>query len=215
MAKALDIVGRRFGQLVVVGSAGRVRYGGRVQGLWSCVCDCGERIDLPSAKLPYSEASIASARRAGRLIYTCCETCRQKTCPLCGTRFLYSHSSHICPSPICQQEAARWRDDYWHSVHADRYRSDSAYRARVREYHNAYYDARAEEVQARRRELREALSDSGRDILAEKKARQYKTIKSNPEKYAHRMAGIRRRKSELLAERFFSVADDIIKKRDQ
>ena len=43
MAKVIDLVGQRFGRLVVVEEVGRNKHGGA---LWSCACDCGVAITI-------------------------------------------------------------------------------------------------------------------------------------------------------------------------
>ena len=48
MGTKLDLVGDRFGRLVVTGDTGR-RYAGNV--IWSCRCDCGNEVDIRGASI--------------------------------------------------------------------------------------------------------------------------------------------------------------------
>lgn len=41
-----DIVGERFGKLLVVSDIGPAKYGGRMCREWQCLCDCGTTINL-------------------------------------------------------------------------------------------------------------------------------------------------------------------------
>lgn len=195
-----DLTGVRYGKLTVVSNAGTTRYGGKSQTLWHCVCDCGETIDLPHYKLPFSESNIRAMNRAGRLPYTSCETCRAKTCPLCGDRFPYSHPSHVCPSPLCQEEQRRWRDDFWHGVSTERYRADPEYRASVRAYQNDYYNERADEIREARTARVERLPAAEREERARRRATRgaayYAELKNDAVRYARH----RERHRERLAE---------------
>lgn len=52
MAKALDLVGKKFGRLTVVSEAEK-RYtkGGHSKRMWNCACDCGNKKILPTRNL--------------------------------------------------------------------------------------------------------------------------------------------------------------------
>ena len=211
MAAPLQLCGRRYGQLLVTADLGRTTYGGRKQTLWQCHCDCGQHLELPSAKLPYSQAAIKSAERAGRLIYTCCESCRMKTCPLCGDRFPYSHPSHLCPKTECQLAAQQERDSFWHARATERYRTDPAYRAEQRAYQSAYYAANASAIQQKRRDQFESLPDDERAARLQRRsegaALYYQQIRRDPHRYGAHMARIRQRRAEREHERFLADAN--------
>lgn len=51
-ANLKDLVGKRFGKLVVVGKAkGRYSSGGQYKAFWECVCDCGNKVEISGEKL--------------------------------------------------------------------------------------------------------------------------------------------------------------------
>lgn len=216
MARPLRLIGNRYDRLLVIGDGGSIKYGGRKQTLWNCQCDCGNLIDLPSAKLPYSEPNIMAAARAGRLLYTCCETCRMKKCPLCFSTFSHSHTSHVCPSPTCQAELQNIRDDFWHARNREKYRDDPAYREKMRNYFNGYYAKNIDRFHELRRLKISQLSDDELQTRIKKRAedhaKYYSEIKNNPELYDQRMAGIRKRRAEREMERFLADAQTIFLK---
>lgn len=217
MARAVNLAGQRYGNLVVVDIAEPVSYGGRFFRAWVCRCDCGNKITLPSIKLPWSTGSIRAANRAGRLLYTCCEECRKKTCLVCGERFSYSVTSkYTCTKKSCRRT---WQDDRekkWHEIAARRYRSDPAYRQAVREYQNEYYRDNSRAVVERRNERLSQMTDDERTDWerknAERRARYYQRIKSDPQKYARRLAMLRRLNNEAAARRFLRTAEKLIEK---
>lgn len=52
MARLIDLTGKRFGRLVVLGYAGRERSrGGHSRSMWYCECDCGEPKTLSTGNL--------------------------------------------------------------------------------------------------------------------------------------------------------------------
>lgn len=213
MAHPKNLLGERYGQLVVVARSGTTRYGGRQQSLWLCHCDCGQDLELAQEKLPHSPGAIRAANRAGRLPYTCCETCRQKTCPICGDRFSYSHTSYVCPSPDCQETLRAWRDAYWHGVASERYRTDLEYRARVREQCNAAYRRRADEILIRRRALFAALPADEQVRRLERRIEAqriwYADLRADSKRYGKRVDGIRRHKAEMELAKMLADAQQL------
>lgn len=175
-----DLTGRTYGKLTVLARVSTVEYGGRLQALWLCRCECGQEIELPADKLPVTELQQKTLMKSGRRLYDSCERCRSKTCPVCGEKFSFSHPSFICPSNACQTVLTRERMRYWQAVEAMLYRIDPQFRADVRQYQNAYYaDHRKKyipisqcppEEQTRRREASRTA---------------YQRMRMDPERWAH------------------------------
>ena len=75
MGKVVDLTGQRFGRLLVIGRAGKNKYG---KSLWHCLCDCGNQTDV-----------MVSALTGGRTISCGCyhrETFKNSTHGGSGTR---------------------------------------------------------------------------------------------------------------------------------
>lgn len=218
MARPKELANCRYGRLLVVGERGRTSYGGREQTLWACRCDCGNELSLPTDKLPHSAGAIRAAERAGRLPYTCCEACRQKVCPLCGTLFRYSHTSYLCQAEKCQQEQRRRREEFWHARSVERYQIDPLYRQQMRDYYNRYYTEHAEHVKKMRRQkladMTEVEQAERRAAIAQEHAEYYAAVKRDPERYAQRMAGIRQRRAIRELERFLVDAQTLVQKNE-
>lgn len=51
MSKKLDLIGQRFGRLLVLGEASPRKMGDRMLVQWSCQCDCGESITVGRSNL--------------------------------------------------------------------------------------------------------------------------------------------------------------------
>jgi len=51
MPALIDLSGRRFGRLTVGIFVGRRHVGGQSKRFWSCLCDCGNRVELPFGAL--------------------------------------------------------------------------------------------------------------------------------------------------------------------
>lgn len=191
MARPLDLIGRKFGKLTVLESTGHGTYGGKRGLLWRCRCDCGEEITLPIARLPTTERKVRNAERAKTLLYTSCESCRQKTCRICGDKFNFSHLSDICPKESCRDEAKRERDDFWIAKYMDRYRSDPEVRKRQRERQRDWRVDNEEEERLRNE-------------------RRYEELKADPERYAEYLAQRRKQKSEKALLEFFETAQELM-----
>lgn len=171
MPAPLDLTGRRFGQLTVLERAGRARWG-RDQAAWRCRCDCGALIVLPQNRLPH-RASIQASH-----VVDACDACRRGPCAVCGRRIPADRSLQATTcSDDCRRNAHRliWRSyrhrraasdpDYHtrrHESRKARAAEDPAYAERLRAYQAAYYAARAEEIQAKRRARLDAMTDEQR-----------------------------------------------------
>lgn len=110
-----DLVGRRFGSLVVIE---RVNPG-EEKAWWLCRCDCGQTESVHMQRLPTSPKKAAS-----RIAVTACRSCRlQWTCAHCGTTFVpRERGDRTCSEPCKQAQIALYRN-------AERY---SAYYAAAR-----------------------------------------------------------------------------------
>lgn len=218
MARALDLTGRRFGKLVAVESQGHAVYGGRKGLQWLCRCDCGESLTLHAAKLPYSKANIRAAEKAGRLIYTCCETCRQKICQVCGDRYSYSHPSHVCPKRSCQEELQREREAIWHRRAMARYREDPDFREQFRQYQARWYEKNSRRVAEQRRDRITRMTPEELERYEQRRYERglayYEAVKADPERYAERLAQGRVRAAERAALEFFETAQKLIENHD-
>lgn len=192
MFKKHDLTGARFGHLSVIGDAGRKKYGSRMQTVWLCQCDCGEQIALEHDKLPTTPRQRETMMKSGRRLYDCCETCRQKTCVICGNKFSYSHPSHICPSKNCQEVLRLERDSFWHAVYIHRYKTDPEFRAAENKKRRTWWNNNKTEIKQRRADRIDAMSPDERAELqtqmrAERR-RWYQRLKSDPERYENWLA---------------------------
>lgn len=100
MPAALDLTGRRFGQLEVIERAGKIKYGHMVPA-WRCRCDCGREEIVPQPRLPTRE-SVPKGQR----VYAC-EVCRQPDCITCGTKVPLSRGKKNTCSEACEQTKQR------------------------------------------------------------------------------------------------------------
>lgn len=181
MPAPLDLVGRRFGKLLVLKRTGSGRGG-----TWLCRCDCGREEEFPARRLPYTQ--YAKKRKD---VADACSTCMHtRTCAACGRQFV-SRQYRACCSPECERAhlRARYLQDYYArlardpdlnrkraaavreraAVDADfaqrvraweeraaarkreRLATDPIYADHVRRLHRERYSQTAEIVQARRR----------------------------------------------------------------
>lgn len=129
-----DLAGLKIGQLEIIRYEGQVKFAGRDQTSWLCLCDCGEEITLVYEKLPTSKLERATMDRGGGRLYDCCESCREKTCPVCGDRFIYSHKSHICTKTSCRDKLHTLRRAFWGGEHKHRMDTDKDYRDSINAY---------------------------------------------------------------------------------
>lgn len=63
-----NLVGMRFGKLVVINQAPSKKYGKQIKAAWNCRCDCGNIVSVCSGSLLYSNqtACACSHKRKGR-----------------------------------------------------------------------------------------------------------------------------------------------------
>lgn len=106
MPTELDLTGRRFGRLVVLQRAERVKYG-RWQWSWLCVCDCAAEVTVPQNRLPHRPSIPPRAR------VEACPDCRAHPCMVCDTPIPPPSTANTC-SDDCAAVAkrSRWRADY-------------------------------------------------------------------------------------------------------
>lgn len=141
-----NLKGRKYGALTVLSDYSKIRYNSRSQILWECLCDCGEKIKLPTDKLPHNTL----AKKNSLPKYTCCETCRQKTCPLCFTKYDYRNSSKNCLSNACQEEMRKIYDQSSITKRKLRYGTDIEYRKKINEWNKSKYGLNADAILANR-----------------------------------------------------------------
>lgn len=196
MPRALNLIGRRFGQIEVIERAGRVKFGGWVTG-WRCRCDCGRYEIVPQNRLPHRD-SIPQGHRV-----TACEVCRQPPCVVCGTRVPLARGKHNTCSESCAQtkqranQRAHWRRkmaaDPQHAMKQYRRKRrrmefDPEYAARLREqWRAAHHRNRARKSEAeleRDRERHRQWYEENRDIILEQR-RQRLAAMSPDERAAH------------------------------
>ena len=190
MPAPLDLTGRRFGQLTVLERAGRARWG-RDQAAWRCRCDCGALIVLPQNRLPHRASIQAShvvdacdaCRRGpcavcGRRIpadrslqaTTCSDDCRRNAHRLIWRSYHHRQAASDPDYHTRRHEArkARAAEDPAYAERLRRIdrrakqRNAAKHRERRRAYQAAYYAARAEEIQAKRRARLDAMTDEQR-----------------------------------------------------
>jgi len=61
--KAIDLTGKRFGRLVVVGYIGSRRQGKRKFRFWSCQCDCGKLTEVRTGHLTAGQIQGCGCKR--------------------------------------------------------------------------------------------------------------------------------------------------------
>lgn len=102
-----NLIGRRFGTLVVTERRPRIIYGGRSVTLWGAVCDCGQAGEYPQTALV-----------SGRV--TACPACSRPRCEICGGPFERAGPSQKY-HPACAAVARRrqWLAHYYRKVESD------------------------------------------------------------------------------------------------
>ncbi len=111
MPAPLDLVGRRFGKLLVLKRTGEGRGG-----VWLCRCDCGQEEEFPARRLPY--ADYVTKRKD---VADACSTCMHtRTCAVCRRQFVSRQYKATC-SPECERVhlRARYLQDYYARVARD------------------------------------------------------------------------------------------------
>jgi hypothetical protein len=58
--KANNLIGKRFGKLVVTQRLGSMRYESKTTPLWLCICDCGEEFEATSSALTRKTRPVKS-----------------------------------------------------------------------------------------------------------------------------------------------------------
>lgn len=189
MAKFKDLTGKRFGKLVVLELVGKKKYGGRIQTVWLCQCDCGNRLELEFDKLPTTPKRQKTMMQSGRRLYDCCEKCREKSCIICGNKFSYSHPSHICPSPDCQTTLQNERDNFWRAVYKFNYQTDEEFRQQERAKQREWYNKNKADIKERRRYREQCMTPEEKRLLFEQRRaankRKYRRMRADPERYQH------------------------------
>ena len=65
-----NLIGQRFGRLVVIADAGTKRNrGGHTYRMWRCKCDCGKYKDLATGNLTSGNTSSCGCLKADRNVY--------------------------------------------------------------------------------------------------------------------------------------------------
>lgn len=123
MTNLIDMTGRRFGKLVVLGRDNPARHKDN-QAYWVCQCDCGEQIVAEGYKLRHGSPrdcgceSVKTVRRTkkcvrcGRLILHAkpatmyCEECARPHCIVCGTALPVGSEAKYCDT--CRKAHKPW-----------------------------------------------------------------------------------------------------------
>lgn len=199
MPAPLDLVGRRFGKLLVLKRTGSGRGG-----MWLCRCACGQEEEFPARRLPHTAYS-----KKRKDVADACSTCMHtRTCATCGRQFV-SRQYKSCCSPGCEtaHRRARYLQDYYARVARDpemnrrraaahrqraatdpdfarraqqweaqaqarkrqRAATDPEYAEHVRQLARARYQATSEIVQARRRARWAAMSPEQQQVHIERR----------------------------------------------
>lgn len=177
MPAPIDLTGRRFGCLLVLGQQGWVKFG-RIQSAWLCRCDCGAEETLPLARLPYRDGG--NRKDAA----TCCTQCRQqKDCVICGRGF--SGRRNTC-SDECRAEKVRKtqrgskrrlpaeRKQEINAHRRERRATDSVFAERLRAHDRERYATRfasSEDREAERARAREWYAANAERVQDQRKAR--------------------------------------------
>lgn len=186
--KYKDLSGQQYGKLSVEKLIGFIEYGGRSCSVWACHCECGNYIELPYDKLPVTDKKRQTMMRSGRRLYDCCESCRQKICPVCGKRFSHSHTSFVCPESRCQDVLRQERDAFWRDVHTYRRQTDAKYREEDNKKSRERYKRNAAEISAKRQQHYQSLSPADHERICERGRRYYREMKKDPDRYANWLA---------------------------
>lgn len=181
MPAPIDLTGRRFGKLLVLG-AGMPELstsGKTVYKTWRFVCDCGREETIRDHRLPYCDSN----RRRTDAVEACSHCRAQRVCVVCGKTF-ESQQYRACCSDACQLVHKRglYLYDYYRRVAKDpefnkvrnnrrkeKAQADPAYKAVLEKYEAAHQErkkarmaadpAYREEVNARARRNYEETVD--------------------------------------------------------
>lgn len=207
MPPPLDLTGRRFGSLVVLGPEGKVKFG-RWMTAWRVRCDCGRTEVYPQDRLPHRD-TIYNTRH----VVTACSYCRQPSCVVCGKPVPLVTNAVTC-SPHCRHERIKaiQRDHYHRKFDADPEFNRKRHQARLaRAARDPDYARRLKryETTARRRQREREATDPAYKADRRKRARswyaknaarvqakqQARLARMTPEQYEHwaeRMRGYQR-----------------------
>lgn len=107
MPAQLELTGQRFGSLLVIEQAGRVKFG-RMQTGWRCRCECG-RVEVLAQDL------------LTRRDWQCCSLCRQPQCVVCERRIPIERARANTCSDDCATAKRRKADleHYYRRVEQD------------------------------------------------------------------------------------------------
>lgn len=193
MPKPLDLLGQRFGQLVVIAAAGKIKYGSMMPA-WLCRCDCGNEEIVPQRRLPYA-AYLINGKDSSRALVTACETCRlTRTCVICGARFFSRQAAATCSADCMTEHRRQIQLAYY-------YRATAADPQLNRKRHAAARDRAAADpaIAARQREVSQAASR--RRVERERTDPDYRAARRAQSRahYAKHAAEIQARRRERLA----------------
>lgn len=99
MPPPLNLTGRVFGKLTVLGPGPKVQFG-RLQRGWSCRCECGKELVVAQDRLPH-RAAIAAIR--GRAVVAC-QDCSGGICKVCGASIPRSRMPAVTCLGHCADE---------------------------------------------------------------------------------------------------------------
>lgn len=116
MPPPVDLTGRRFGKLLVLGPGETQRSpsGKSVYRGWLCRCDCGREETVLQILLPHAPSN---ARRA----VTACSVCRRKQCTVCGASVPLERGKKNTCSDTCEaiKDRGVYLDHYYRKKAVD------------------------------------------------------------------------------------------------
>lgn len=134
----VDLTGQKFGWLTVVRLVGKVQHGRNMVKMWSCVCGCGNELEVDQASLKKGQVPA-------------CKTCRRGPCVVCFepiTNESYSVKRNTC-SDECHHEKIKEksRRRYYKLIELDPEHNKKRHRQRVLadpDYNKKRYQRRME-----------------------------------------------------------------------
>ena len=117
-----DLTGLRFNALTVVRMVGKVQHGRNMVKVWSCVCICGNELEVDQASLKKGQVPA-------------CKTCRRGPCVICSkpiTNPNYAVKRNTC-SDVCRKEQirAKHRRRYHKQIELDPEHNKKRYQERL------------------------------------------------------------------------------------
>lgn len=192
----IDLTGAVIGQLTVLEYVASVAYGGRLQPQWRCRCNCGNELLLVSDQLPTTKAQRTKMNNGGRRLYDCCDECRQKSCLVCGNKFSYSHTSHVCSNPECQEQLRQERDAFWKSIFQYRLQTDADFHAAHLQKKRKRHQRNAASINESRRAHYQALPEAEKEKIRQRHRTYYQALKADPDRYQRWLESRRRWRTE-------------------